>query len=182
MKNILLIGFPGCGKSTIGKKLAAKFNFQHIDLDDAFEAKYHIGIPAFFSKYGENAFRTCEREVLMETLNLDNVIISSGGGTPCFNDNMDMMKQKALVIYVSMSNKMLFSRLVNAKRIRPLVAKHTPEELQEYIAQTMAIRRPFYEQAHLTINGESPNIEHFIQIILNFHPQISDEYALNNAN
>lgn len=182
MKNIIIIGFPGCGKSTIGKKLAAKFNFQHIDLDDAFEAKYRIGIPAFFSKYGENAFRTCEREVLMETLKLDNVIISSGGGTPCFNNNMDLMKQKAFVIYVSMPDKMLYSRLANAKRIRPLVAKRTPEELQQYIEQTMAIRRPFYEQAHLTINGENPNIEQFTQLILKYYPQISDDYALNNAN
>lgn len=156
---VILVGFPGSGKSSVGKKLAAKLGCDFLDLDDAFEEKYHISIADFFAKYSEKAFRSCEREVLLDKLQLDNVVISSGGGTPCFADNMDTMKQFGIVVYIKMAEASLFDRLSHAKRPRPLVQNLTPEELQEFIATNLPKRETFYQQAHLTVKGESIDIE-----------------------
>ena len=156
---IILVGFPGCGKSSVGKKLAAKLGCDFVDLDDAFEEEYHVSIVDFFAKYNEQAFRSCERKVLLDKLQLDNIVISSGGGTPCFSSNMDTMKQFGMVVYIKMAPASLFDRLSHAKRVRPLVQNLTPEELQEFIATNLPKRETFYQQAHLTVKGESIDIE-----------------------
>ena len=156
---IILVGFPGSGKSSVGKKLAAKLGCDFVDLDDAFEEVYHVSIPDFFAKYSEPAFRSCERKVLLDKLQLDNIVISSGGGTPCFADNMAIMKQFGIVVYIKMAPASLFDRLIHAKRPRPLVQNKTPEELRAYIDTTLTLREPVYQQAHLTVKGESIDIE-----------------------
>ncbi len=156
---IILVGFPGCGKSSVGKKLAAKLGYGFVDLDEAFEEEYRISIPGFFQKYNEPAFRSCERKVLLDKLQLDNVVISSGGGTPCFSDNMQLMKDSGTVVYIKMAPASLFDRLSHAKRMRPLVQNKTPEELRAYIDTTLPLREPIYQQAHLTVKGESIDIE-----------------------
>ena len=156
---IILVGFPGSGKSSVGKKLAAKLGCDFVDLDDAFEEAYHVSIPDFFAKYNEPAFRSCERKVLLDKLLLENVVISSGGGTPCFADNMAIMKQFGIVVYIKMAPASLFDRLSHAKRVRPLVQNLTPEELQEFIATNLPKRETFYQQAHITVKGESIDIE-----------------------
>lgn len=156
---VILVGFPGCGKSSVGKKLAAKLGYGFVDLDEAFEEEYHISIPDFFQKYNETAFRSCERKVLINKLQLDNVVISSGGGTPCFSDNMQLMKDSGIVVYIKMAPASLFDRLSHAKRPRPLVQNKTPEELQQYIDNTLPLREFVYQQAHFTVKGESIDIE-----------------------
>ena len=156
---VILVGFPGCGKSSVGKKLAAKLGYGFVDLDEAFEEEYHISIPDFFQKYNETAFRSCERKVLINKLQLDNVVISSGGGTPCFSDNMQLMKDSGIVVYIKMAPASLFDRLSHAKRPRPLVQNNPPEELQQYIDNTLPLREPVYQQAHFTVKGESIDIE-----------------------
>ncbi len=156
---IILIGFPGCGKSSAGKRLAAKLGCKFVDLDDAFEEAYHVSIPIFFARYNETAFRSCERKVLLDKLQEDNIVLSSGGGTPCFADNMQLMKENGTVVYIKMSPASLFDRLTHAKRPRPLVQKRTPEELRQYIETTLSQREVFYNQAHLTVKGESIDIE-----------------------
>lgn len=156
---VILVGFPGCGKSSAGKKLAAKLGYNFVDLDDAFEEAYHVSIPDFFAKYSEPAFRSCERKVLLDKLLLDNVVISSGGGTPCFADNMETMKKSGIVVYIKMAPASLFDRLTHAKRPRPLVQNKSPEELQEFIAVNLPKREIFYQQAHLTVKGESIDID-----------------------
>ena len=156
---VILVGFPGCGKSSVGKKLAAKLGYGFVDLDEAFEEEYHISIPDFFQKYNETAFRSCERKVLINKLQLDNVVISSGGGTPCFSDNMQLMKDSGIVVYIKMAPASLFDRLSHAKRPRPLVQNKPPEELQQYIDNTLPLREPVYQQAHFTVKGESIDIE-----------------------
>ncbi|MBR4535273.1 MAG: shikimate kinase [Bacteroidales bacterium] len=165
---VVLVGFPGCGKSSAGKKLAAKLGYDFVDLDDAFEETYHVSIPNFFVKYSEPAFRSCERKVLLDKLQHDNVVISSGGGTPCFADNMDTMKKSGIVVYIKMAAASLFDRLIHAKRPRPLVQNKSPEELQEFIAVNLPKRETFYQQAHLTVKGESIDIEGMSQEIRKF--------------
>ena len=156
---VILVGFPGCGKSSVGKKLAAKSGLRFVDLDEAFEEEYHITIPDFFQKYNETAFRSCERKVLINKLQEDDIVLSSGGGTPCFSDNMQLMKESGVVVYIKMAPASLFDRLSHAKRPRPLVQNKTPEELQQYIDNTLPLREPVYQQAHLTVKGESIDID-----------------------
>ena len=156
---VILVGFPGCGKSSVGKKLAAKSGLRFVDLDEAFEEEYHITIPDFFQKYNETAFRSCERKVLINKLQEDDIVLSSGGGTPCFSDNMQLMKDSGIVVYIKMAPTSLFDRLSHAKRPRPLVQNKTPEELQQYIDNTLPLREPVYQQAHLTVKGESIDID-----------------------
>ena len=156
---VILVGFPGCGKSSVGKKLAAKLGYGFVDLDEAFEEEYHITIPDFFQKYNETAFRSCERKVLINKLQEDDIVLSSGGGTPCFSDNMQLMKDSGIVVYIKMAPASLFDRLSHAKRPRPLVQNKTPEELQQYIDNTLPLREPVYQQAHFTVKGESIDIE-----------------------
>lgn len=165
---IILVGFPGCGKSSVGKKLASKLGYGFVDLDEAFEEEYHITIPDFFRKYNETAFRSCERKVLVNKLQQDNIVLSSGGGTPCFSDNMQLMKDSGLVVYIKMAPASLFDRLSHAKRVRPLVQNKTPEELRAYIDTTLPLREPVYQQAHLTVKGESINIEEVCEEIRKF--------------
>ena len=136
---VILVGFPGCGKSSVGKRLAAKLGCGFVDLDAAFEEAYHVSIPIFFARYNETAFRSCERKVLL--------------------DNMQLMKEKGVVVYIKMSPISLFDRLTHAKRPRPLVQKRTPEELRQYIETTLSQREAFYNQAHITVKGESIDID-----------------------
>lgn len=165
---VILVGFPGCGKSSVGKKLAAKLGCSFVDLDEAFEEEYHITIPDFFRKYNETAFRSCERKVLVNKLQEDNIVLSSGGGTPCFSDNIEIMKKSGIVVYIKMAAASLFNRLIHAKRPRPLVQNKSPEELQEFIAVNLPKRETFYQQAHLTVKGESIDIDGVCEEIRKF--------------
>ena len=165
---VILVGFPGCGKSSVGKKLASKLGYGFVDLDEAFEEEYRISIPKFFQKYNEPAFRSCERKVLINKLQEDNIVLSSGGGTPCFSDNMQLMKDSGMVVYIRMAPASLFDRLSHAKRVRPLVQNKTPEELRAYIDTTLPLRKPIYQQAHLTVKGESIDIEGVCEEIRKF--------------
>ena len=160
---VILVGFPGSGKSSVGKKLAAKLGCEFVDLDNAFEEEYHVSIPDFFQKYNETAFRSCERKVLLDKLALDNVVLSAGGGTPCFSDNMQLMKNSGVVVYIKMAPASLFDRLSHAKRVRPLVQNKTPEELQQYIDNTLPLRETFYQQAHLIVKGESIDVDNLCE-------------------
>lgn len=166
MGRIVLVGFPGCGKSTVGKKLAAKLSYGFVDLDNAIEEAYHLSIPEFFAKYGETAFRTCEQKVLMDQLSLDNIVISTGGGTPCSHQNMELIKAHSVSVYIQMAPASLLNRLSHAKRVRPLIQNMTQPQLQQYIDSTLAEREPFYLQAQLTVKGESIDVEELVEKII----------------
>lgn len=154
MNNIVIIGFPGAGKTTLGKKLSERLHLQFIDLDDAIETQYHATIPHIFEKYGEFVFRKCEYQTLCECLELDNVLIATGGGAPCSDEAMELINEKSTSIYLKMSENALVQRLKNSKKTRPLVQKLSDEELIQYVQQTLSIRAPFYEKAHFTIDGD----------------------------
>lgn len=166
---IFLIGYMGAGKSTIGRKLATKLGFEFIDLDDYFESHYKISVHTFFDKYDETAFRNIESELLLKVCNLNDVVISTGGGTPCFNQNMNTILNNGLTIYVKMSVASLYHRLKNTKRIRPIIRKLEDNELSEFIQNQLAQRSEFYEKAHLVLKGEDFKIESAIQEI-ELHP------------
>jgi shikimate kinase len=108
---IFLIGFMGCGKTTLGRKLASRLDYEFIDLDDIFEEKVGMTITEYFSAFGEDAFRKLESEVLKQTKYPENAVVSTGGGLPCFFDNMDWMNAHGKTIYIKLSPKTLANRL-----------------------------------------------------------------------
>lgn len=155
MKNIVVVGFPGSGKTTIGRKLATYLNLNFVDLDEAVEAKYHSSIPHLFEKYGEFAFRKCEYATLQELLEQQNLLISTGGGAPCFENAMQLINQNATSVYLQLSESLLIQRLINSRKKRPLVSGSDVSSVEQYVHQTLAVRAPYYEQADIIIKEES---------------------------
>lgn len=147
MNNIVIVGFSGAGKSTVGRRLADKLAMAFVDLDLYIEEKYHTAIPLLFQRYGESAFRTLESAALMEVLSLDNTVIAVGGGTPCFGDNMEKINANAFSIYIQLDENELVDHLLHSKKKRPLTSHLSESELHEYVRKTLVVREPFYLQA-----------------------------------
>lgn len=152
---IFLIGYMGSGKSTFGKKLANKLGYEFIDLDHRIESQSGKSINEIFESEGENGFRSLESKVLHQQAELNRVVISVGGGTPCFNNNMKTMLESGLTIYLELTPKSLFDRLKNAKAKRPIIKDKTDDQLLAFIEQHLNERIPFYSQAKLHVNGLS---------------------------
>ena len=156
---VFLVGFMGSGKTTIGKKLANYLKCDFIDLDKLIETKVGISIVQYFELHGESAFRDLEREVLQKTDFPENVIIATGGGAPCFGDNMSWMNENGLVAYLSLSAKALASRLKNSKTDRPLIRNLKGDELEGFISTKLAEREPFYNQSKFVVSASDLTAE-----------------------
>ena len=159
MKTIVLVGFPGSGKSTVGRRLASRLSLPFYDTDSYFETKYHITVSDFFSKYGEDFFRICEKSVLEELLSLPPCVIATGGGLPCHGDAMQLINESALSVYIKLSQKSLFDRLLHSKKVRPLLFGKTSEELLAYIEETLLQREVFYSRATICVKGENMDVD-----------------------
>lgn len=151
---IILLGYMGSGKSTIGQLLAQKKQLRFIDLDTFIEEKEQNSVPEIFKTKGEIYFRKKEREYLNEILNLDeSFVLALGGGTPCFGDTMQHITQKTPhTFYLCMTAKMLTLRLIPEKHKRPLVAHLSDEVMEEFINKHLFERNPFYRQANFTLH------------------------------
>ncbi len=152
---IFLIGFMFSGKSTVGKKLASIMNYNFIDTDKYFEEKYKISIFDFFEKFGEEMFRKFEHEILKELVVKDNVIISTGGGLPCFNENMDIINKEGISIYLEMPYNAIINRQKNSKQKRPLLKNKTQEEIETYLLDLLTKREPIYQKSKITIDAQN---------------------------
>ncbi len=163
---ITLIGYMGSGKSFIGNLLSNQLSLPFYDLDTLIEKKEGKTISTLFKEKGEIYFRKTEHIVLLETLKQkDNCILSLGGGTPCFYDNMDWVNQNSISIYLQNSIPTLSNRLVKEKEQRPIISHLQNEQLPEFIAKHLFERRPFYEKAIHTVNTDKQNIEETLNII-----------------
>ncbi len=162
---IYLIGFMGAGKTTLGKTLASGLDYKFYDLDKEFEKKYKTTVDLFFKKYGEKLFRELEYKLLLSTGSLENAVISTGGGTPCFFDSMDWINENGTSIYIKLPPKVLYDRLVNAKKKRPLVAEKNEDELLAYINEKLKEREPFYRKADIIISGISLSAGSIVSVI-----------------
>jgi shikimate kinase len=149
MNPVFLIGYMASGKTTLGKHLAKSLGLQFIDMDTFIENRYRQTISEIFAAKGESGFREVERLVLHEIEGFENVVISTGGGLPCFFDNMDSMLQAGLTVYLQTGAHELASRLAIARQKRPLVKGKSREELEIYVAETLSHREPFYLRADI---------------------------------
>lgn len=149
----------GCGKTTIGQLLAKKLNCTFIDLDGYIENRFSKSIPTIFEEKGENGFREIENAMLKEVVEIEDIIVSTGGGAACFFNNMEIMNQAGKTIYLKMSAEKLAERLYLAKNNRPLIKDRSKEELPVFIAEMLAKREPFYEQSAIILQNENKTAE-----------------------
>ena len=154
-----LVGFMGCGKTTWSRKLAAKLGYEFIDLDHVLEAKAGMSIAEYFSSFGEDAFRKLESDTLKQTEYPENVVVSTGGGLPCFFDHMQWMNANGKTLYIKLSPKTLADRLENSKTIRPVLQGKQGPELVEFITGKLAERESFYLQASNIAEGIDMSVE-----------------------
>lgn len=153
---IFLIGYMGCGKTTLGKSLAEELGMAFADLDDDFEARYKISIPDFFTRYGEAPFRQIEQKLLHEYIFRDDLVISTGGGTACYCNNMEVMTTHGIVVYITMTPENLAARLSASGRRRPMLKINQDKSLLDHIRSHLSQRETFYRDAHIIYDGTNP--------------------------
>lgn len=166
MKRIFLIGYMGSGKTTTGKRLAEKYGLHFIDLDQYIENRYSKSVAQLFQEKGEDEFRKIEHDLLREISEIEDVIISTGGGAACFFDNMEWMNQKGATVYLRATAADLAAYLQTATRNRPLLANKSKEELFAYVSESLEKREPFYQKAKYTIDSRDTSDRLFDQLLL----------------
>ena len=173
---LFLIGYMGSGKSTVGRLLAEKLKCSFVDVDYFIENRYHQTISKIFEERGEAGFREIEHRVLLEISNYEKVVVSTGGGLPCFFNNMELMNQTGTTIYLKENIDELIKRLNSNKQNRPLIKEKNPEELRDFIETNLKIREPFYNKAKFIIEVKKCSVKHEInQWIEELIIQITDK-------
>ncbi len=152
MKRIILIGYMGAGKTTLGKALSKELGIIFYDLDWYIENRMRKTIAQIFAERGEEGFRKIEHNLLHEVAEFENVVISCGGGTPCFFDNIDYLNRQGQVVYLKASPEVLYDHLLMGKAERPLIKGKSPEELIAFIREQLQKREPFYSKARYTLD------------------------------
>ena len=165
MDRIYLVGYMGAGKTTAARRLAQRMGWEVVDTDALFEEKYKISVCDFFNKYDEPLYRKLESEVLKATESLENVVISTGGGTACYFDNMEWMNQHGLTVFMRISPAAAVDRVVHSRHKRPLAEGKTEAELTEFVNRHYASRLPFYEQARITVKSEDLDVDGLLNLI-----------------
>ncbi len=170
MTRIFLIGYMGAGKTTIGRLLAARLNLSFVDLDLFIEKRFHKTINEIFAEKGEEGFRQMEREALHEVGEYEDVLISVGGGAPCFFDNIGFMNEKGQSIYLKVNADVLAVRLNIGKQSRPLLKDKSEAEIKNFIVSMLEKREPFYNQAKLVFDasdfGGKGGVEQTISLLI----------------
>lgn len=165
---IFLIGFMGCGKTYWGKKLSEKLNVPFFDLDEKIVEHKSKSIPEIFATEGEEQFRLLEKDVLhLLSESHENFVMATGGGTPCFFNNIDYLKRQGTVVWINCSTDCLYQRLIKEKDKRPLIANIADDELKSYIIRKYSSRKIFYQQATVILPDEVITIENLVDKI--FH-------------
>lgn len=152
MRRIILIGYMGAGKTTVGKALAKELRMPFYDLDWYIESRMHKTVKAIFDERGEAGFRKIEHNMLHEVAEFEDIIISCGGGTPCFFDNIDYMNRQGETVYLKATPEVLYGHLKMGKTIRPLLLNKTADEVQVFIREQLAQREPYYSRAKYVLD------------------------------
>ena len=162
---IFLIGYMYAGKTTVGRQLAARMGLRFLDLDQAIEERYHTSSTLLMERYGEEAFRKIEQAMLQQVAQMEDVVISTGGGTPCFFDNMEVILRHGVSVYLLMTLDEILSREACSRKRRPLLAGLTSEEKRDRIAAHLAQREPYYRRAAITIPAFNPDLDALVRLL-----------------
>ncbi len=160
---IFLIGFMGAGKSYIARNLAPILQYDYIDMDKHFELLENKSITEIFNTHGEDYFRKLEHNFLNELSSNQNLIVSTGGGAPCFYNNMEIMNKKGLTIYLNRSKKIVIGRLIKGKDKRPLLKELSPTALEEFYDERLKQREKYYLKAKL--KAEDKDVHQIVSLI-----------------
>ena len=152
MRRIILIGYMGAGKTTVGKALAKELHMSFYDLDWYIESRMHKTVKAIFDERGEAGFGKIVHNMLHEVAEFEDIIISCGGGTPCFFDNIDYMNRQGETVYLKATPEVLYGHLKMGKTIRPLLLNKTADEVQVFIREQLAQREPYYSKAKYVLD------------------------------
>lgn len=147
MKAIILVGYMCVGKTTVGRALAKRLNLRFYDLDWYIEERFRKKVPQIFAEEGEAQFRNLEKRMLHEAAEFQDIVLSCGGGTPCYFDNMDYMNTVADTIYMKASPETILRHLSVSKGKRPLLENKTPDELRVFVTEQLEAREPYYRKA-----------------------------------
>ena len=169
MRKIILLGYMGCGKSTIARRLSNNTGISLVDLDKSIEDRTQLSIKEIFEQKGEIYFRKLEREILIELLNSpETLIIALGGGAPCYSNNHELLVGENIIsIYLKGSVDTLAERLIANRSKRPLVANKTEIELKEFIAKHLFDRSFYYNQAQYQVSIDGKTKDETVEEILN---------------
>ena len=179
MTRIFLIGYMGVGKTTAGRELAKSLDLEFVDLDHFIQTRYSKTISQLFEQFGEDGFREIENRILKEVADFENVVISTGGGAPCFYDNMEIMNNAGTTVYLKASPELLSERLDLCKEKRPLIKDKNKEELLLFIKENLNRREYYYSRAKIIFEAkELVNREDVDKYVLLLIDRISNTQIL----
>jgi len=162
---IFLLGFMGCGKSTIAKVLAQKLGLSFCDMDEMIADSTKKSIIEIFKVEGEEAFRRYEWDCLKTCSNIKNIVVATGGSTPCSEENLDLIKLNGISIYLQVTEQLLFDRIKDSRQERPLIANLSNEALKHYITSILKERAPYYLRANHLITVDQLTVENLVKEI-----------------
>jgi len=165
MSLIFLIGYMGCGKTTLAKKLASKLKYEWLDTDAFIEKQEGLIIPEIFTRYGEAYFRSLELKLIDSLEATKPMVVSTGGGLPCFSNLMEQLNVKGTTIYLERSPKELFQRLHQGKDKRPLLANKTDDELLHFIEENLEKRNPIYRQSKYILDRDYQTVDRILNLL-----------------
>ena len=160
--SVVLLGYMGCGKTKVGKKLSKKIGARFIDLDAEIEHFYSKSISQIFDDLGEIEFRKIERKILLKILNNNDFhVLSLGGGTPCYFDNMELINKKTnLTFFLNLESKVLVERLFSRKSKRPIIKSiNDKNQMLNFVNKHLFERNVYYSKANYTINSNKRDVE-----------------------
>jgi shikimate kinase len=161
---IFLIGFMGCGKSHWGRLLSEKLRVPFIDLDEKIEESKGKSVSEIFAREGEEHFRMLEKQILHQFVEThESFVMATGGGTPCFFNNIDYLKRNGVVIWLNASIDTLYARLEEEKDKRPLISNISGKELRAFILKRLSGRKIFYEQANIIMSEGDITLENIVR-------------------
>src|SRR3989338_6330565 len=165
MRRIILVGFMGCGKSTLGKKLASALDLPFLDSDEQIGMGVLLSVGEIFGTYGESRFREIETEYIASLFGEGEFVLATGGGMPCFNKNMERLNELGTTFYLERSPKELAHRLKHAKEQRPLLEGLSEDDLVKFIEQRLGEREEFYKQANFVLSRDEQKADTILEFI-----------------
>jgi len=157
---------PGSGKSSWGKKLAKALQYSFVDLDELIEQNEQQSIEEIFTEKGEDYFRDLEHKYLLKTIVMNHLVISCGGGTPCYNNNMNLINENGISFYLNGTIGLLVDRVLNSKRQRPMFLGLEKDKIEKKMEELLLIRNPFFEQAHYSFNIPQETVQSFVNKVI----------------